>query len=159
MGRHGRWKQNMRASRVILAIPTAGWGLINLLPLAFTVSVKQGWVEIPPDFPENFRILAGQIPWWGLTVWAVMIVMYLLVAWALLRDRPAFALYVVAFVTELVRWVPMYLLPAYAQTFGAYLQFRYIAWAALVVIGAHIWWVERTRSLPGASGVSDPQSL
>jgi hypothetical protein len=138
----------MRALRVILAILTAGWGLINLLPLIGTIGLKLGWFPVPPDWPANLRLLADQIPWWGLAVWTVMVAMYLLVARALLRERPAFGLFVVAFVTELVRWLPMYRLPAYAQTWNASeMRFRYVAWAVLVVIGAFIWWVERTRSL------------
>ena len=139
----------MRAMRVLLAIITAGWGLSNLFPLIGTIGIKLDWFPLPPDLPANFRVLAAQIPWWGLAVWVVMVVLYLVVARALLRDRPAFGLFVAALATELVRWVPMSLLPAYSQTWSAgELRFRYIAWAVLVLIGAIIWWVERRRSLP-----------
>jgi hypothetical protein len=138
----------MRVLRVIPAILAGGWGLVNLFPLFATIGLKLDWLSVPPGGPESLHLLAKQIPWWGLTIWALMIVLYLLVAQALLRDRPAFRLYAAAFGAELVRWVPMYLLPAYVQTFAAYMQFRYIAWAVLVVLGAITWWVDRTRSLP-----------
>jgi hypothetical protein len=70
----------MRALRLTLAILTAGWGLFNLLPLIVTVGIKLGWFTVPPGSPVQLRLLADQIPWWGLTVWVVMIAMYLVVA-------------------------------------------------------------------------------
>jgi hypothetical protein len=66
------------------------------------------------------------------------------VARALILRRPAFWLFVLAFVTELVRWVPMSLLPAYGQTWhAAAIQFRYTAWAVLLVVGITIGLAER----------------
>jgi hypothetical protein len=139
----------MRALRWTLAILTAGWALANLPALATTVVVKLGWSAVPPGLPASFRLLAEQIPWWGLTIWTLMIVMYLLVTVALLRGRPAFGLFVLAFVTELVRWVPMYWLPAYTQTWTpAEMRFRYVAWGVLVVVGVLVWWAEHRRPLP-----------
>jgi hypothetical protein len=141
---------DMRALRLILAILTAGWGLVNLLPLISTVGIKLGWFPVPPGWSANLRLLAEQIPWWGLAVWLVMIVMYLLVARALMRGRPAFGLFVLAFVTEVVRWVPMYSLPIYTQTWtSGEMRFRYIAWGVLVLVGVVIWWAEPRRTLPG----------
>jgi len=73
-----------------------------------------------------------------------MIVMYLLVARALIRGGRAFGFFVLTFVTELVRWVPMYALPVYTQTWTVgEMRFRYIAWVVLVVVGVVIWWAER----------------
>jgi len=75
-----------------------------------------------------------------------MILMYLVVAHALMRGRPALWLFVLAFVTELVRWVPMYTLPLYTQTWTAgEMRFRYIAWAVLIAIGVAIWWTDRKQ--------------
>jgi hypothetical protein len=139
----------MRALRLTLAILTAGWGLFNLLPLIVTVGIKLAWFPVPPGSPVQLRFLAEQIPWWGLAVWVVMIVIYLVVARALMRGRSAFGLFVLAFVTELVRWVPMSALPIYTQTWTAgEMRFRYIAWGVLVMAGAMIWWAERRSPLP-----------
>jgi hypothetical protein len=142
----------MRALRLVLSVLIAGWGLVNLLPLISTVGIKLGWFPVPPGLPANLRLLSGQIPWWGLAVWLVMIVMYLLVARALMRGRPAFGLFVLAFVTELVRWVPMYALPIYTQTWtSGEMRFRYSAWGVLFAIGFTIWWVERKKRPPIAA--------
>jgi hypothetical protein len=73
---------------------------------------------VPPDWPPQLEQLAQQIPWWGLLVWAVMIRLYLAVPWALLKGRSALGLFVGAFVKEIVRWVPRYLLPAYRETWA-----------------------------------------
>jgi hypothetical protein len=124
-------------------------GLFNLLPLIVTVGIKLGWFSVPPGSPVKLRLLAEQIPWWGLAIWVVMIVMYLVVARALMRGRPAFGLFMLAFVTELVRWVPMYALPIYTQTWtSGEMRFRYIAWAVLVIVGTIIWWADRRSAMP-----------
>jgi len=106
----------MRALRLTLAVLTAAWGLVNLFPLLGTIAGKLGAIPQRPGCPVNLRLLLDQIPWWDVTVWAVMIVLYLFVARALIRGRRAFGLYVLAFSAELVRWLPIYSLPIYAQT-------------------------------------------
>ena len=137
----------MRALRLTLSVITAAWGLVNLFPLLGTIAGKLGPIPQMPGWPVNLRLLLEQIPWWDVAVWAAMIVMYLLVARALKRGRPAFRLYVVAFIAELVRWLPIYSLPIYTQTWtSGEMRFRYIAWCVLVAVGAAIWWTERKRS-------------
>lgn len=136
----------MRPMRLALSVLTAVWGLVNLFPLFGTIAGKLGPIPVLPGWPVNLRQLLEQIPWWDVAVWAIMIVLYLLVARALKRGRPAFGLYVLAFVAELVRWMPVYTLPIYTQTWtSGELRFRYIAWGVLVVIGAAIWWTERKQ--------------
>jgi hypothetical protein len=141
--------RTLRALRVALAILLGGWALVNLFPLLGTAGMKLYRWPVPPDWPPALEQLAQQIPWWGLGVWAVMIALYLAVAQALIRGRSALGLFVAAFVTEIVRWVPMYRLPAYQETWaGGYLQFRYIAWAVLVTAGLLIAWAERRTLRP-----------
>lgn len=102
--------------------------------------------------PVNLKISDASFEPRSIAVWAVMIVMYALTARALLRGQRALHLYMLAFTAELVRWVPMYLLPAYVQTWtSGDLRFRYIAWVVLSAVGAAIGWAER-NSVPNASG-------
>lgn len=137
----------MRPLRLVLSVLTAAWGLVNLFPLLGTIAGKLGPIPVLPGWPANLRLLLEQIPWWDVAVWAIMIVLYVLVARALKRGRPAFGLYVLAFVAELVRWLPVYTLPIYKQTWTpGELRFRYVAWGVLVAIGASIWLIERTQA-------------
>lgn len=141
--------ESARVLRWVLAGAVGGWGLANLLPLIGTAGMKAYRWPVPPDWPPQLAQLAQQIPWWGLAVWGVMILLYLAAARALIRGRSACLLFVLAFLTEIVRWVPMYLLPAYTQTWtGGYLQFRYIAWAVLAVTGLLIAWADRRTLQP-----------
>jgi hypothetical protein len=110
----------MRAWRITLSVLTAAWGLLNLFPLLGTIAGKLGPIPQMPGWPVDLRLLLEQIPWWDVAVWAAMIVMYLLAALALKRGRQAFRLYVVAFIAELVRWLPIYSLPIYTQTWTSW---------------------------------------
>lgn len=137
----------MRHVRLVLAFLSGLWGLVNLFPLLGTIAGKLGPIPQLPGWPVNLRSLLEQIPWWDVAVWAAMIVLYLLVARALQRGRRALGLYVLAFGAELLRWLPIYLLPIYAQTWSpGELRFRYVAWGVLLVAGAAILWTEHQQS-------------
>jgi hypothetical protein len=133
----------MRVLRVVLAILCGFWGLLNLIPLVVTFGAKAGWVRLPPELAQ-LPELAGALSWWQAAIWLVMIALYLAVAWRLVRGKSALGMFVLAFVTELVRWLPMQELPVYRQIFTqAELHERYVAFGVLVLIGLLIWWSER----------------
>jgi hypothetical protein len=132
--------------------------LANLPFLIGTAALKLNLSPVPPGWPPQLHLLAEQIPWWGLSVWALMVALYLVVGQALFRGRPAFGLFALAFVTEVVRWVPMYALPAYTKTWTAgELGFRYIAFGVLVVIGVIIWGTERRYPAHARFTAAGPQ--
>lgn len=134
----------MRPLRLVLSVLTAAWGLVNLFPLLGTIAGKLGPIPVPPGWPVNLPVLLQQIPWWDVAVWTLMIVLYLRAAWALARGQRAFGVYVLAFVMELVRWLPVYTLPIYTQIWtSGELRFRYIAWGLLALMAAAIGWIER----------------
>jgi len=138
---------DMRHLRSTLAVLTGLWGLLNLLPLLGTIAGKLGPIPQWPGWPVNLRSLLQQIPWWDVAVCAAMIVLYLLVSRALQRGRPALGLYVLALSAELLRWLPIYLLPIYRQTWtSGELQARYVVWGVLLVLGAAIFWTDHQQS-------------
>ena len=140
----------MRAIRWVLAAACAAWGLINLVPLAVTFGTKAGWMRLPPEL-SRLPELTQALSWWQVAIWAVMIALYLFVAWRLTRGRGALGAFVLAFAVELARWLPMQALPVYRKVFThAELQERYAAFGVLAVIGILIWLTER-RGAPSPS--------
>jgi hypothetical protein len=137
----------VRVLRWISALLCGAYGLINIVPLVVTYGAKAGWLPLPNDMPELAR-LVDVVAWWQAVVWLTVIILYFMVAWRLIRRRAALGIFVLAYLTDLLRWVPMRAMKVYAQTFtAAELEERYIAFGVLLLIGAAIWWIERRPTL------------
>jgi hypothetical protein len=133
----------MRILRWVLALLLIFWGLVNIIPLATTYGYKAGLLRLPPDV-MRLAPLAKVLDWWQAAVWAVVVGLYVLAGWRLIRRKPAFWVAVSAFVAELLRWLPMQSLDVYRHVFTpSELLARYVAFAVLALSGAAIWWIER----------------
>jgi hypothetical protein len=135
----------MRVTRWILAILCGSYGLINVVGLVVTYGAKGGWLPLPSNMPQ-LAPLVEAVYWWQAPLWLAVIILYLVVALRLIRGRSAFGVYILAFVVDLVRWLPMRQMEVYGRTFTrAELQGRYVAFGVLILMGAIIWLTERRR--------------
>jgi hypothetical protein len=95
----------VRVTRWILAILCGFYSLINVVGLVVTYGAKGGWLPLPSNMPQ-LAPLVEAVSWWQAPIWLAVIILYLVVALRLIRGRSAFRVYMLAFVVDLVRWLP-----------------------------------------------------
>jgi len=145
----------MMILRVLIAIAVVIQALSSFFPLLGNVLYKSGQVQIASGPAARMAPLWAATPWWQLAVWTVGILLLLVVAWRMIRSRPALALYVAAIVISMgLNWL-MQNGAVYREVFrDAPAGFDFARLAVLVLGGGLIWWVEQqpAKTAPAAGG-------
>jgi peptidoglycan/LPS O-acetylase OafA/YrhL len=141
----------MMILRVLLALAVIGQALSSFFPLLGAALYKSGQVHVASGPAARMAPLWAATPWWQLAIWLVGILLLLVVAWRLIRRRPALGLYAAAIVISTgLNWV-MQNGAAYREVFrDAPAGFDFARLVILLLGGALIWWVEQqpARSPP-----------
>jgi hypothetical protein len=138
--------------RIALGVLVGAYGLSNLLPIASNVAYKAGAMGQPTGEMARMVPLWEATAWWQLGLWTAVAALLMLVAWRLVRGRPALGLYVATLAADAVLWWLMQSGAAYQQVFTpADLQMDYDMLLAMAVVGVLIWWAERRHDATAAS--------
>ena len=139
----------MRILRYVLGALIGAYALFSLFPIATDAAFKLGMYDNPTGVVARMIPLWQATSWWHLVLWLVVVALFLVAAWRLLRGGRALAPYAAAFILDMVLWATMKTLPAYRQVFTpAELQSDGYILAFMVVCGVLIWFVERRPAQP-----------
>lgn len=135
----------MKYLRIALGVVAGAYGLFCLFPLLSNAAYKLGMMHDLKGDAARMVPLWQATPWWQLAAWLAVVTLFLAAAWRLIRGRRALGLYAAAFVADACLWWVFQSGAAYRQVFSpAELQFDYYMLGAMLLVGALIWWAERT---------------
>ena len=139
----------MTLLRIGLALVVLLQALSSGLPLIGYAAFKLGLIH-PISGPAARMVPVWiETPWWQLAVWAACVAGLLVAAWRLIRRRPAVALYLAAILVNTgLQWL-MLRGPQAQRLFASSIRSDYDRLAALLLVGALIWWVEQRRDRTG----------
>lgn len=141
----------MRFLRMALGVVVGAYGVFCTFPIAANVLYKLGQMPAPTGDAARMIPLWEATAWWELAAWAVIVVLFLVTGFRLVRGRPAFALYVLTVLADGALWWVMHAKEAYQQVFTpAELQLDYVTLAGMTLVGVFIWLAER-RPAPRAA--------
>ena len=147
----------MMILRILIAIAVVIQALSSFFPLLGNVLYKSGRTEIASGPAERMAPLWAATPWWQLAVWFLGILLLLVVAWRMIRRRPALGIYVAAIAISFgLNWL-MQQGAVYREVFrDAPAGFGFARLVILVLGGALIWWVEQqpTKAPPAGRAVN-----
>ena len=132
----------MRYLRWAIAALLGVYCLWSLMPLGGTAAYKAGMVELPAD-QLKYQPLMEATPWAQLALWAVVVALYLYAVWRLVRGRPAFRIYAVAFALDLVNYAWVRATGVYDDVMGEAITTDYLILAGMFAVGVYLWWSER----------------
>ena len=133
----------MKYVRLALGVLVGLYALTGLYHAGLTIGHKTGAIAAGGEAVRMIPLMDA-MAWWQVVIWVAGLVVFLVAAWRLLRGGKALKPYVVAFVINIGGWLTIQGSDAYAQVFtAAERQIDYYMLAALVGIGAAIWWTER----------------
>jgi len=139
----------MRILRYLLGALIGAYALFSLFPIATDAAFKLGMFDNPTGEVARMIPLWQATAWWHLALWLVVVALFLVAAWRLLRGRRATAPYAAAFILDMALWATMKTLPAYGQVFTpAELELDNYTLAFMVACGVLIWLSERRRAQP-----------
>jgi hypothetical protein len=134
----------MMILRVLIAIAVVIQALSSFFPLLGNVLYKSGQVQIASGPAARMAPLWAATPWWQLAIWLLGILLLLVVAWRIIRRRPALGLYAAAIVISMgLNWIMQHG-AVYREVFrDAPAGFDFARLVILLLGGALIWWVEQ----------------
>jgi len=134
----------MMILRVLIAIAVVLQALSSFFPLLGNVLYKSGQTQMASGPAARMAPLWAATPWWQLAVWFLGILLLLVVAWRVIRRRPALGFYVAAIaISTGLNWL-MQNGPVYREVFReAPIGFDFARLVILLLGGALIWWVEQ----------------
>ncbi|MDB5475311.1 MAG: hypothetical protein JWP49_822 [Phenylobacterium sp.] len=142
----------MKILRIAVGVVVGLYGLFCLFPIGANAAWKLGLIHPADGHAARLVPLWAATSWPQLIVWAAVVALFPVVGWRLVRGRPAFRLYLTAFVLDAALWWFMQSAEAYQQVFTpAELQMDYDMLLGMAVAALAIWWVERR---PGAEAAS-----
>jgi peptidoglycan/LPS O-acetylase OafA/YrhL len=134
----------MMILRVLIALAVVIQALSSFFPLLGNVLFKVGRTEIASGPAARMAPLWAATPWWQLAVWLLGVLLLLVVAWRVIRRRPALGVYAAAIAISLgLNWL-MQNGTVYREVFrDAPAGFDFARLVILLLGGALIWWVEQ----------------
>jgi hypothetical protein len=135
----------MKILRWVLALVVAGYGVMNLFPIAFTTAYK---LKLGPTPADSVRLepLMEATSWLQIAIWVLTVVLLLVAAWRLVRNEKAFLPYVAGVLLSFGNWAYMKMGPVYDSVWTREeLQFDYVLLAVELIVAALIWWIERRK--------------
>ena len=134
----------MMILRVLIALAVVIQALSSFFPLLGNVLFKVGRTEIASGPAVRMAPLWAATPWWQLAVWLLGVLLLLVVAWRVIRRRPALGVYAAAIAISLgLNWL-MQNGTVYREVFrDAPAGFDFARLVILLLGGALIWWVEQ----------------
>ena len=139
----------MMVLRIGLALVVLLQALSSGLPLAGYAAFKLGLIH-PISGPAARMVpVWAETRWWQLAVWLVCVTGLLAAAWRLILRRPTVGLYLAAILVNAgLQWL-MLRGPQAQRLFASSVRSDYDRLAALLLVGALIWWVEQRRERTG----------
>src|SRR4029078_10156514 len=96
----------MMILRVLLAMAVVLQALSSFFPLLGNALYKFGRTEIASGPAARMAPLWAATPWWQLAVWLLGVLLLLVVAWRVIRRRPALGVYAAAIAISLgLNWL------------------------------------------------------
>ena len=134
----------MMILRVLIAVAVVIQALSSSFPLLANVLYKTGRTELATGPAARMAPLWAATPWWQLAIWFLGILLLLVVAWRVIRRRPALRFYAAAIVISTgVTWL-MQNGAVYREVFREAPQgFDFARLVILLLGGALIGWVEQ----------------
>jgi hypothetical protein len=134
----------MMILRVLIAVAVVIQALSSFFPLLGNVLYKAGRRELATGPAARMAPLWEATPWWQLAIWTLGILLLLVVAWRVIRRRPALGFYAAAIALSTgVNWL-MQNGAVYREVFrDAPAGFDFARLVVLLLGGALIWWVEQ----------------
>jgi hypothetical protein len=134
----------MRVRRWVLAVLLLLYAAQNAFFAVYSTSMKFGWTRATSDM-QRFVPLSDATSIVQLAVGWVAIVLFVVTALRLVRDRPAFGVYVLAFMLSVANWLSFKLGTVYDHTFTpAEQKFDYVLLAIMAIFGLAIWLTDRS---------------
>jgi hypothetical protein len=137
----------MRIWRWCLALLLVLYGAQNGFFAAYITSLKFGWLKAAGEMrrlvplSNDTTILQAAVGW-------IAVVLFFVTAWRLVRYRPAFGVYAIAFALSVANWLSFKLGSVYDQVFTpAEQKFDYVLIAIMATFGLAIWLTERGEEM------------
>jgi hypothetical protein len=137
--------RGMQVRRWVLAGLLALYAAQNAFFAIYSTSLKFGWVRATSEM-QRFVPLSDATSVLQLAIGWVAIVLFAVTALRLVRHKPTFGTYALAFGLSVANWVSFKLSSVYSQVFTpAEQKFDYVLLAAMVLFGLAIWLIERSE--------------
>ena len=133
----------MKLVRILLGLMVSAYGVGLLVAVLNISAFKLGLMHQVKPHALRLVPLWEATPVWALVVWALGVTLMLGAGVQLFRGRPAFRLFVAAFVTIAGLWWAYRGLPQFQQVFSEMEQRSdYYILSVMLLIGAGVWLVD-----------------